>query len=53
MVTAVKNSNFYGNILLSFLLFLQQCKTSLMEQDTIMPETQNKKMVYESEMPYI
>lgn len=48
-----KNSNFYGNILLSFLLFLQQCKTSVMEQDTIVPKAQTSKIVYESEMPYI
>lgn len=36
-----------GTFLLLLLLFLQQCKTSVVEQDTIMPETQNKKMVYE------
>lgn len=48
-----KISNFYRNILVSLLLFLQHCKTPVMEQDTIVPEIQNKKMVYESEMPYI
>lgn len=40
-------------VLLSFLLFLQKWETSVMEQDTIVPETQNKKMVCESEPPYI
>lgn len=27
--------------------------TSVMKQDTIVPKIQNKKIVYESEMPYI
>lgn len=42
-----------GTFLLSLLLFLQQWETSVMEQDTIVSETQNKKMVRESESPYI
>lgn len=42
-----------GKFLLSLLLSLQQWETSVMEQDTTVSETQNKKMVCESETPYI
>lgn len=42
-----------GKFLLSLLLSLQQWETSVMEQDTIVSETQNKKIVCESETPYI